>query len=151
MEYDLRNRMPRAWNKMCLNLSVANSSNVTDCDSLKLENEAVIPSWSEIGLIIFMILTAVLAISGNSIIILVEMKNLCKTSTDWLVMYMAANDILFAIVNIPIYVIFHSGYWVNIGTDTGCMIHIFVEKVTVFSSTILLCTVAADRYIKTCR
>ena len=135
---------------MSLNISRNASSNIND-SGYYLGKETVSSSWPEVVLIFYMITTAILAIGGNGIIILVEIRNLCKTSTDWLVTSMAANDILFALVNIPVHVMFHSGSWANIGSDAGCAIHTFVEKVTVFSSTLLLCAVAVDRYLKTCR
>ena len=110
-----------------------------------------VPRWSEMLLTVFLIMTAILGVSGNSLIVLVESKNLFKTSTDWLVAYMATTDIIFALINIPIYVLFHVGCWEYVGSDAGCMIHLFIEKSTMLSSSLSLCTVAADRYLKTCR
>ena len=131
---------------MCLNLSVLDS-NISDSDC----DVDLVPRWAEIGLTVYMMTTALLSIFGNGLIVIVEVKNLCKTSTDWLVFCMAANDILFALVNIPIYVMFYMGSWLYTGSDAGCSIHVFIEKSTIFSSTLLLCTVAVDRYCKTCR
>lgn len=117
----------------------------------KVVENIMVPNWSRILLIIYMLITGVLAASGNGIIILVERKNKCKTSTDWLVSCMAANDLAFAIINIPIHVVLQLGSWKSLGSDGLCKVHAFVEKWTVYSSTLLLCTVALDRYWKTCR
>ena len=114
-------------------------------------DDTVIPEWCQILLIIYMLATAVLAICGNGIIILVERKNRCKTSTDWLVACMAANDFVFALVSIPIHTLVHLGTWESLGSDGACKVHVYVEKVTTYSSTLLLCVVALDRYLKTCR
>ena len=125
-----------------------NISNITAVDESKT---SLVPRWCEIILIHFLFITAILAVSGNCIILMVEVKNRYKTSTDWLVSFMAVNDVLFAMYNIPIYITYHLGYWKTIASNTTCKIHYFIEEVTMFSSAILLGTVAIDRYFKTCK
>ena len=124
--------------------TVVNTTNETWCDNDVLE-------WYEITLVIYMVLTTLLAVSGNGIIILVERNNKCKTSTDWLVCFMAANDLIYAIVNIPVHISLQLETWTFSGSDTLCKGHTFVERVTMYSSALLLCIVALDRYWKTCR
>ena len=132
------------------NLTVTDTNN----SDVALPNEfetIPIPYGYEIALIIYLLVTAILAICGNSIILLVEANNRCKTSTDWLIMFMAANDMLCALLNIPFYIIYHLGFWSVLGSDASCKLHYYIEQTTMFSSTLLLCIVAVDRYFKTCR
>ena len=126
----------------------SNGSHGTDFDT-GVTN--FVPKWSEIVLVIYMLMTAILAISGNCIILLVEINNHFKTSTDWLVCFMAANDILIASFCIPMYIINHMGYWAEIVSGVICKLHFYIEYVTTFASAMLLGTVAIDRYFKTCR
>lgn len=113
--------------------------------------DVTLPDWSRILFIIFLLITGILAVSGNGIILLVERKNKCKTSTDWLVSCMAANDLAFATVNIPVHVVLQLGNWKPLGSDGLCKVHVFVQRMTMYSSTLLLCIIALDRYWKTCR
>ena len=124
----------------------------TDFNSTnEIRIDSTVIDWCRIVLIIYMVLVAILAVSGNGIIILVGRKNRCKTSTDWLVCFMAANDLTFAIINIPVHISLQLGSWKFLGSDTLCKVHVFVERMTMYSSTLLLCIVALDRYWKTCR
>ena len=109
-----------------------------------------IPRAYEIVLVVFLFISAILAIFGNGIILLVEIRNRCKTSSDWLILFMAANDISCALINIPFYIVYHLGYWRVIGSDVTCKLHYYVEQTTMFSSVLLLCIIAIDRYLKTC-
>ena len=111
------------------------------------ENYTPLPVWCPVVLISLMVVVAILAIFGNGIIILVERKNRCKTSTDWLVCFMAANDLTYSIVNVPIKITKQFGNTANF----LCKTDVFFEKWTMYSSTLLLATVALDRYWKTCR
>ena len=126
------------------NISTVNTTNEYVYDSAVLE-------WCRTALVIYMTLVAILAVSGNGIIILVERNNKCKTSTDWLVSFMSANDLIYAILNIPIHISLQLGSWTFSGSDALCKGHKFVERVTMYSSALLLCIVALDRYWKTCR
>ena len=116
-------------------------------DTTVSENDVPLPAWCPVVLISLMVLAAVLAIFGNGIIILVERKNKCKTSTDWLVCFMAANDLTYSFVNVPIKI------FQQIGNTSNflCKVDIFFEKWTMYSSTLLLAIIALDRYLKTCR
>ena len=116
-------------------------------ESTLCENYTPLPAWCYWVLISLMVVVAILAIFGNGIIILVERKNRCKTSTDWLVCFMAANDLTYSIVNVPIKITKQFGITANF----LCKTDVFFEKWTMYSSTLLLATVALDRYWKTCR
>ena len=122
--------------------NTANANNTTVS-----ENDIPLPAWCPVVLILLMVSAAVLAILGNGIIILVERKNKCKTSTDWLVCFMAANDLTYSFVNVPIKTFQQIG---NMEIFL-CKVDIFFEKWTMYSSTLLLATIALDRYVKTCR
>ena len=132
-----------------LDYVVENFTYYTDPDNTTHEhdNHSALPDWCRILLITYMVIAAILAIFGNGVIILVERKNRCKTSTDWLVCFMAANDLTYVVINVPINV----SLQFRSTEALLCNIHMFVEKWTVYSSTLLLCTVALDRYWKTCR
>ena len=122
------------------------SANISESDLV-----ATVPRGYEIALATCLIIAAILAIFGNGIILLVESRNKCKTSCDWLILFIAANDIFCALINIPFYIVFHLGYWWAIGSDFTCKLHYYVEETTMFSSVLLLCIISIDRYFKTCR
>ena len=124
------------------------STNITLPD---IGSVIIIPKWCEVVMTVYLFITGFLAITGNFLILTVEVKNKLKTSTDWLISFMGANDILFAMYNIPVYIIFHLGSWKSLASDVSCKLHYFVELTTMFSSAVLLGTVAVDRYFKTCR
>ena len=106
-----------------------------------------VPAWCHVLLISLMVRAATLAVFGNGVIIVVERKNRCKTSTDWLVCFMAANDLTFSLVSVPIKI---SKQYGNTGSFL-CKTDVFFEKWTMYSSTLLLTTVALDIFWKTCR
>ena len=131
------------------NCLVGNVTSHTDHinKTLGCENYTPLPDWCPVVLTTLIVIAALLATFGNGIIILVERKNRCKMSTDWLVCFMAANDLTYSIINVPIKVLRQFGT-----TETFlCKIDFFIEKWTMYSSTLLLATVALDRYWKTCR
>lgn len=136
---------------MDFNGSVYNISNGSYQTELENGKIIVIPRSCQIILVVYLSITCVLAIFGNCLILMVEIKNRFKTSTDWLVCFMAVNDILLATFCIPMYVIMHMGYWAEIASDVLCKFHFYINEVTMFSSALLLGTVAIDRYFKTCR
>ena len=123
-------------------------ANITAEDS---DDLITIPVWCEIIMIVYLYLTAILAVCGNCIILLVETKNRYKTSTDWLVTFMSCTDILFAVFPVPVYIVIQMGFFADIASDAICKMFRFVEYFTTFSSALLLGTVAIDRYFKTCR
>ena len=135
-------------NNTLRNFSFGNfDANITE----DLEETLIIPAWCEMIIIVYLYLTAILAICGNCIILLVETNNRYKTSTDWLVSFMASTDILFVIFPLPMYIVIQMGLFADIASDAICKLFRFVEYMTTFSSAMLLGTVAIDRYFKTCR
>ena len=64
--------------------------------------------WSTVVFIVAMVIIMVLAVLGNSVILVMELFNKQKTSTDWLVTFMSANDLVLA-CNVPIYILLYSG------------------------------------------
>ena len=132
-------------------MDLENSTVTYNNMTLTLGEAVAVPRWCELILCTFLLISAILAFGGNSLILLVETQNKFKTSTDWLVFFMSANDNLFAVFNIPIFTIYHLGYWHVIANDITCKLHYFLKAVTMLSSTLLLTTVAIDRFFKTCK
>ena len=132
-------------------MDLENSTVINNNLTLESGETVTVPRWCELILCTFLLISAILALGGNSLILTVEIKNNFKTSTDWLVFFISANDFLFAVFNIPIYVIYHLGYWTMIASDITCKVHYFLEAVTMLSSTLMLTIVAIDRFFKTCK
>ena len=89
-------------------MDLENSTVINNNLTLESGKTVTVPRWCELILCTFLLISAILAIGGNSLFLIVEIKNKFKTSIDWLVFFISANDFLFAVFNIPIYVIYQS-------------------------------------------
>lgn len=95
-------------------------------------------------LIIFMF-----ACPGNALIILVQVKNKCKASTDYLVMTMAIFEFLCSTLNVALQIT--KTLMTSKLTTVFCRFFTYSAYVTSYSSAFLLAAIAIDRYIQTCR
>lgn len=89
------------------------------------------------------------AAPGNVLVILVQLKNKTKSSTDYFVMTMAAFEFICSTVNVFLQII--KIPLTTRLTTAFCRLYIYTSYTTSTSSALLLATIAIDRYLKTCR
>ncbi|XP_060586759.1 atypical chemokine receptor 4-like [Ruditapes philippinarum] len=113
---------------------------------------ADIPDWANISGIIFMTLVTIAGIAGNSLIIVVQLKTRDKTSTDFLVLAMAAFELYCSGINNSLSVLRSFRIiWTSIVSSSVCCFETFSIYLTSISTTFLLTATALDRYIQTCK
>lgn len=120
---------------------------------VKVDNDFFeVPEWAKSLVIIFMSIVTVFGVLGNGIIIIVQLKNRDKSSTDVLISTMAVfellcsgfNGILILLMNFP-------AVWREIASGVLCSIHSYTLYVSSISSTLLLTVIALDRFYRTCK
>lgn len=110
-----------------------------------------IPSWMWYLEIVYVSSILVLGISGNLMVILVQLMNKAKCSTDYLVINMAVFELIcvgFSTMNDVFRVTEH--LWKKYVSTGFCQFSWFTGYLMGISSSLLLSAVAVDRYLKTC-
>lgn len=111
-----------------------------------------IPQWALDIELVYLVFILVIGIPGNSLVVLVQMQNKEKTSTDYYVMFMAGFDLLCSSVNTSLRIFTNTrAIWIKLVSSFVCTIRSFFVYTTTMSSVFLLAAIAIDRYIKTCR
>lgn len=123
----------------------ASDLNVT----IKIGLVALVPGWCRTVLSIYMCIVFSTGLPGNIIVLLVQAKIQRKTTTDWLVAFLAVCDIISLIVCIPVYMIITQLWWSTIGSTAGCRFHNFIIHLTFIASTLLITCIGLDRFWKT--
>lgn len=120
---------------------------------VKVDNDNLgVPEWAKSLVILFMSIVTVFGVTGNGIVIIVQLKNRDKSSTDVLVSTMAAfelvcsgfNGSLILLMNLP-------ALWREIASGVLCSINSYTLYATSISSTLLLTAIALDRFYRTCK
>ena len=124
-------------------------SNVSRTVHLKIGLVYLVPQSCRTIMIIFITIIFFTGLPGNVIVILVQTKIKRKTSTDWLVTFLAVLDVLSVTISIPINVILTKEWWPQIGSTFGCRFNYFVIHLTFAASTIIFAYIALDRLWRT--
>lgn len=115
-------------------------------------SEHAIPKWALTVELVYLIILIVIGLPGNSLIILVQMKNKAKVTTDYYVLTMAFFDFLSSTINAHFRIFVNTEeVWKLIVSDFLCSLRSFFVYITSMSSAFLLVAIALDRYIKTCK
>lgn len=126
--------------------------NITDFNQSFVAGYREIPQWVRSLELVYLSTVMVFGIPGNGLIILVQLKNKSKSSTDCLVLTMAGFDFICASFNAVLQVIKNTRVvWRFIASSFLCQLFIFLSFMTGGSTTLLMAGIAVDRYIKTCR
>ena len=113
---------------------------------------SLVPEWSIVTLIIYIITAMVIGLSGNSLVLIVLRKVKQKTSTDWFVIFIAACDLISLSVSGTLYILFLvPDIWTAISSEFVCKFHYYVIHCVFLESLLLITLMGIDRYIKTCR
>lgn len=110
-----------------------------------------LPSWVLYLETFYLSIIMLIGIPGNVMIILVQKRNRDRSSTDYLIVVMAAYELVCSSLNAAVKIIMNTRLWLYIASDHICRLHLFLTYITTFSSTYLLAAVAIDRYVKTCK
>lgn len=108
--------------------------------------------WAEVLNIIIMMTIVILGVSGNGIIIIVQIRNRERSSTDYYVGTMAVFELFCAGFN-SLLIVFNNiaSIWPVIASQTLCCIRAYASFLASISSTFLLTALAIDRYVLTCK
>ena len=109
------------------------------------------PLWVGYVELSYLFVIMLIGIPGNSLIICVQSRNRDKSSTDYLIMVMAAYELVCCSLNASLKMSMNTKLWIYIASPTLCRFHVNVVYVTTFTSAFLLAAIAVDRYIKTCK
>lgn len=119
---------------------------------LRLPRLGIVPQWVRTVELVYLTAIVVLGVPGNGLIILVQVKNKDKSSTDCLVLTMALFDFICSSFNAVICIIHNTrSIWKFIASTCLCKVFLFTSFATGVSSTLLVACVAIDRYVKTCK
>ena len=136
-----------------MNTSVG-SENTTTTGGLTQDSLTASALWQWIWLseLIFMAIIFIFGTSGNIFVILVELKNKIKYSTDYLVISLSSFEIVCATLTPARFVMEYTPVlWKHVGSSSFCQFSWFVGYATGLSSPLLLSAIAVDRFILTCR
>ena len=115
-------------------------------------NDHVVPQWALDVELVYVVCIMLVGIPGNGIILLVEVNNNTKSSTDHYVLTMAIVDLVSATLNSLMRIFLNSRTtWCWMMSSFICSIRSFFIYTTSVSSVCLLAAIAVDRYIQTCR
>lgn len=102
--------------------------------------------------IAYLVCIAIISIPGNTLIVLLQLKNHDKISTDYLVMTMAIFEGLYTCCLTPIRLFVNfPNFWKTVASDALCRIEYSMLYVFPMSSAWFLGVIAIDRYFKTCK
>lgn len=126
--------------------------NITYFNQSSVAGYREIPQWVRSMELAYLSAVVVFGIPGNGLIILVQLKNKSKSSTDCLVLTMAGFDFICASFNAVLQAFQNTRVvWRFIASSFLCQLFIFLSFMTGGSTTLLMAGIAVDRYIKTCR
>ena len=113
---------------------------------------SLVPEWSIIAVIIYIVIAMLIGLPGNSIVLIVVTKVRRKTSTDWFVIFIAACDFISLSVSGPLYILFLTpDVWSSISSEFICRFHHYIIQCASSQSLLLLTCMGLDRYMKTCK
>lgn len=121
-------------------------------NNVTILSEQAIPKWALTVELVYLIILIVIGLPGNSLIILVQIKNKAKVTTDYYVLTMAFFDFLSSTINAHFRIFVNTEeVWNLIVSEFLCSLRSFFVYITSMSSAFLLVAIAVDRYIKTCK
>lgn len=138
------------------NLLINTTLNYSGCPMFEngtcLDMDNGLPLWARNVELCYLFLIGTLAFPGNTLIIIVELKNKDKVSVDYLVLTMAIFELICSTFNVYAQMIAKiSSIWSLIASTAVCKLFVFTGYLTTMSTAFLLTAIAFDRYVKTCR
>ena len=128
------------------------STEVTDIDYSIVKLSSLVPGWSTVTLIIYIIIAMLIGLPGNTLVLIVLRKVKRKTSTDWFVIFIAACDLISLSVSGPLYILFLvPDVWTAISSEFVCKFHYYIIHCVFLESLLLITCMGIDRYMKTCK
>lgn len=127
--------------------SVANSTDYNVPDS----STDPLPDWVYTLENSYLVIISLIGIPGNTMIILIQMQNRDRSSTDYMIATMAVHELGCATFNSFTKILMNLKVWVYVASTTFCRIHMCMTYITQFASAYLLAAISLDRYFKTCK
>ena len=128
-----------------------NTTNNTDLVQDILFSSQVI-QWLWVGEITYLTIIFTIGTVGNCLVILVELQNKIKYSTDYLVIAMSTFEVLCATLGSARHVMEYTpAIWDSVKSTAFCQFSWLVGYTTGMSSPVLLTAISIDRYILTCK
>lgn len=111
-----------------------------------------VPYWARMTVLVYLTFVLVIGTTGNGLLIMVEIKNKTKSTTDFFILTMAVHELLCSVVTSPLNILRNtSSVWPYLASPTYCKILAFVSFNLGLSSVLLLAVISVDRYVKTCQ
>ena len=130
-------------------------ANGNTTETYKLVLAFVLPpelAWLRIVEITYLALILMFGTAGNILVILVELKNKIKYSTDYLVICMASIEVFCSTLNITRNILEQTpAIWKRVCCNEVCQISWYVGYTIGTASPLLLSAIAVDRYVLTCK
>ena len=130
-------------------------ANGNTTETYKLVLAFVLPpelAWLRIVEIAYLALILMFGTAGNILVILVELKNKIKYSTDYLVICMASIEVFCSTLNITRNILEQTpAIWKRVCCNEVCQISWYVGYTIGTASPLLLSAIAVDRYVLTCK
>lgn len=106
--------------------------------------------WLGFAELAVLILIGVIGTPGNGLIVLVQVKNQYKTSTDYLILTMAVIEFICSTLNVALHIL-RNLMLETVMTTAYCRTFNFTGTITATASSLLLAAISLDRFILTCR
>ena len=130
-------------------------ANGNTTETYKLVLAFVLPpelAWLRIVEITYLALILMFGTTGNILVILVELKNKIKYSTDYLVICMASIEVFCSTLNITRNILEQTpAIWKRVCCNEVCQLSWYVGYTIGTASPLLLSAIAVDRYVLTCK
>ena len=110
-----------------------------------------IPNEVRMLRMVFVVVVSGLGVIGNTLVGAVMVNVRDKNSTDWLVLFMSITDLYASLVlGFTFFCRDELQCWERISGNFACRFHFMSVTIAYVSSSMLLTTIAIDRYFKTC-
>lgn len=111
-----------------------------------------IKPWAQIVELVYLTMILILGVPGNLIVTIIQWRNPAKSSTDYLVFTLAAFELICAGFNVP-FQIFRNTIlvWQLMYSSLLCRTNTFSFAVIHIGSSLLLASIATDRFIRSCK
>ena len=127
-----------------INVSVnATHDSLTEAAFVPLSNG--VPNWCTYLVLTYMGVVGVVGTIGNTLVIVVELREKKKSVTDCFVLYLAIFDVLSLTITVPLFVIQLLGLWNSVSSSFGCKFLYWAVNALNMSSAAVISLIGIER------
>lgn len=132
------------------NFTRTENTSFNSLEQLHFHDFSNVPDWARTFVLVYLTAIMSVGVPGNALLILVQVKNKHKTSTDYLILTMAVYDFFSSLLTVPMNIFRNTkSVWKYVASAFFCKLLGFATYQMTMASVFLLSATAIDRYIKT--